>query len=86
MKRPDAKARKIYDSIRYRGEPLEVHYEYDAETDRWSATSPNAPFVTENDSIEEIERDLPDIMELLVDAEPAHDPTVCPDSREKDER
>ena len=86
MKRPDATARKTYDAIRYRGEPLEVHYEYDAETDRWSATSPNAPFVTENDSIEEIERDLPDIMELLADTGGTHGPTVRPGSREQDGR
>ena len=80
MKCPDAKVRKIYGSMRYRGEPLRVHYEYDAEIDRWSETSPNAPFVTENDSMEEIEQDLPDIMELLSDAEAANGPTVCPDS------
>ena len=164
MKCPDAKATKTYDSIGYRGEPVEVHYtkvrdaglmscgrsvglpsrsaggvgggplgvkglcraapaasagaeadphptspasggggfrrlsawvpvndlwyySYDAESDRWCATSPNVPLlITENDSIEEIEQDLPDIMELIIDTERTLGPTVRSDSRGPHER
>ena len=70
MKCPGTTVRKNYDSIRYRGEPVEALYRYDAEVDRWTLTSPNVPpLVMEGDSIEEIERELPDVVEKIFDFE-----------------
>jgi len=64
---------KRYASIRYRGKPVEIRYRYDSEAERWTASSPNVPSLfTEGDSIEEIERELPDITELIVDTERRH--------------
>lgn len=78
---------KRYASIRYRGKPVVVHYRYDCEVDRWTATSPNVPqLITENDSIEEIELELPDILDLIADTERTHGPAATPGKRNGGER
>ena len=82
MKCPGATVTKKYDSIRYRGKPVEVDYQYDFESDRWVAISPNVPLlITESDSIEEIERELPDVLELIIDTERRHGSAVIPGNR-----
>ena len=59
----------------------------DAEVDRWGAISPNVPLlITEGDSIEEIERELPDVLELITDTERIHGPAVIPGNRKQGER
>lgn len=68
MRCPGKTVEKRYGSIRYRGKAVVVHYRYDEKVDRWIATSPNVPLlITENDSIEEIERELPEILDLIAD-------------------
>ncbi|MYI07327.1 MAG: DUF1902 domain-containing protein [Gemmatimonadetes bacterium] len=60
---------KRYGSIRYRGKAVVVRYRYDEDVNRWAATSKNVPLlITENDSIEEIERELPEILDLVADS------------------
>ena len=78
---------KRYASIRYRGKPVEVRYRYDSGAERWVASSPNVPLlITEGDSIEEIERELPDIMELIVDTERRHGRAGSFSKRKGDQR
>lgn len=87
MKCLGATVRKSYVSFRYRGEPVKIHFRYDTESNRWWATSPNVPLlITEGASIEDIERDLSDIMELIVDVERRLGPAVPPGNWEKNKR
>ena len=87
MRCPGKAVEKRYASLRYRGKPVVVHYRYDEEVDRWVATSPNVPqLITENDSIEEIERELPEILELIADTERTHGPAALARSRKGDGR
>ena len=87
MRRPGKTVEKRYGSIRYRGRAIVVRYRYDEEVDRWVATSPNVPLlITENDSIEEIERELPEILDLIGDTGRTHGPATLPGSRKGDER
>ena len=78
---------KRYATLRHRGKPVVVRYRYDREVDRWTATSPNVPqLIAENDSIEEIERHLPDILDLIADTERTHGPAANPGTRNSDEQ
>ena len=54
--------------MKYLGKKVEIRYAYDPDVDRWYTRDTNIPgfnLAMEGDSIEEIERDLPEALAMI---------------------